>query len=73
MTGLAAATLKEINDEECDLIYEYYGGTVMLKGILLLCRLLMDVDRILYYVLKKRHWRVDYDLNPSRTLLAIPY
>ena len=45
----------------------------MLKGIFLLRGLLIDVDGILGYVLKERRWRVDYGLDPSRTLLAVPY
>jgi Protein of unknown function (DUF3638) len=64
---------KEFDDEDRDLVYEYCRGTVMLKGILLLRGLLMDVDGILCYVLKERRWRVDYGLDPSRTLLAVPY
>jgi hypothetical protein len=64
---------KEIDDDQRDLIYESCNGTVMLKGILLLRGLLMDVDGILYYVLKERRWRVDYGLDPTRTLLAVPY
>jgi hypothetical protein len=33
----------------------------------------MDGEGILSYVLKERRWRVDYGLDPSRTLLAVPY
>jgi hypothetical protein len=33
----------------------------------------MDGEGILGYVLKERRWRVDYGLDPSRTLLAVPY
>jgi hypothetical protein len=64
---------KEFLDEDRDLVYSYCGETVMLKGILLLRGLLMDADGILGYVLKERRWRVDYGLDPSRTLLAVPY
>ena len=64
---------KEFLDEDRDLVYSHCKGTVMLKGILLLRGLLMDVDGILGYVLKERRWRVDYGLDPSRTLLAVPY
>jgi len=45
----------------------------MFKGILLLRGLLMGGEGILGYVLKERRWRVDYGLDPSRTLLAVPY
>jgi hypothetical protein len=33
----------------------------------------MDGEGILGYILKERRWRVDYGLDPSRTLLAVPY
>ena len=56
-----------------DLIYSHCKGTTVLKGILLLRGFLMDVEGILGYVLKERRWRVDYGLDPSRTLLAVPY
>ena len=56
-----------------DLIILHCAGTTMLKGILLLRGLLMDGEGILGYVLKERRWRVDYGLDPSRTLLAVPY
>jgi len=56
-----------------DIIYSHSAGTTMLKGILLLRGLLMDGEGILGYVLKERRWRVDYGLDPSRTLLAVPY
>jgi hypothetical protein len=39
----------------------------------LLRGLLMKGEGILSYVLKERRWRVDYGLDPSRTLLAVPY
>jgi hypothetical protein len=64
---------KEFDDEDRDVVRSHCGGTVMWKGILLLRGLLMDVDGILGYVLKERRWRVDYGLDPSRTLLAVPY
>jgi hypothetical protein len=60
-----------VNDRR--MIYSHCEGTTMLKGILLLRGLLMDVEGILGYVLKERRWRVDYGLDPRRTLLAVPY
>ena len=59
--------------EDRNLIYSHCKGTTVLKGILLLRGLLMDIEGILGYVLKERRWRVDYGLDPSRTLLAVPY
>ncbi|TDL21943.1 hypothetical protein BD410DRAFT_828691 [Rickenella mellea] len=41
------------------------------KGLLLLRGLF--AHGILIYVLKERRWRVDYGLDPSRSLLAVPY
>jgi len=63
----------EFSAKDRDLIYSHCAGTTMLKGILLLRGLLMDGEGILGYVLKERRWRVDYGLDPSRTLLAVPY
>ena len=64
---------KEASDEDRDLIHSYCAGTTIFAGILLLRGLLMDCDGILGYVLKERRWRVDYGLDSSRTLLAVPY
>ncbi|KAH9051484.1 hypothetical protein EDB87DRAFT_1582498 [Lactarius vividus] len=47
--------------------------TTLWKGILLLRGLLVDGDGILGYVLMERRWRVDYGLDPKRTLLAVPF
>jgi Protein of unknown function (DUF3638) len=63
----------EISGKDHNLIFSHCGGTTMLKGILLLRGLLMDSEGILGYVLKERRWRVDYGLDPTRTLLAVPY
>ena len=63
----------EFSAKDRDIIYSHCAGTTMLKGILLLRGLLMDGEGILGYVLKERRWRVDYGLDPSRTLLAVPY
>jgi len=63
----------DFSREDRDLIYSHCKGTTVLKGILLLRGLLMDVEGILGYVLQERRWRVDYGLDPSRTLLAVPY
>jgi hypothetical protein len=66
-------TQKEVSNEDLNLIHIHCAGTTLFKGILLLRGLLMDGDGILGYVLKERRWRVDYGLDPSRTLLAVPY
>ena len=64
---------KESLNEDRDLIHSHCAATTLFKGILLLRGLLMDGEGILGYVLKERRWRVDYGLDPSRTLLAVPY
>jgi hypothetical protein len=56
-----------------ELIKMHCSGTTLWSGILLLRGLLVDGEGILGYVLKERRWRVDYGLDPSRTLLAVPY
>ena len=64
---------KEASNEDRNWIRWHCAGTTIFEGILLLRGLLMDCDGILGYVLKERRWRVDYGLDPSRTLLAVPY
>jgi len=64
---------REVSSEDHDLIHSHCEGTSMFKGILLLRGLLMEGEGILSYVLKERRWRVDYGLDTSRTLLAVPY
>ena len=63
----------EVSDVDHALIHSHCAGSTFFKGILLLRGLLMDSEGILGYVLKERRWRVDYGLDPSRTLLAVPY
>jgi len=64
---------KEVSVEDHELIRSHCSGTTLWSGILLLRGLLVDGEGILGYVLKERRWRVDYGLDPSRTLLAVPY
>ena len=64
---------REVSSEDHDLILSRCEGTTLFKGILLLRGLLMEGEGVLSYVLKERRWRVDYGLDPSRTLLAVPY
>jgi len=63
----------EVSDVDHTLIHSYCVGTTLFNGMLLLRGLLMDGYGILGYVLKERRWRVDYGLDPRRTLLAVPY
>ncbi|KAH9030640.1 hypothetical protein EDB85DRAFT_2275651 [Lactarius pseudohatsudake] len=68
---------KKVSVEDNRLILSHYSGQdsgrTLWSGILLLRGLLVDGEGILGYVLKERRWRVDYGLDPSRTLLAVPY
>ncbi|KAF8270965.1 hypothetical protein EI94DRAFT_1698461 [Lactarius quietus] len=66
-------TQKEISYDDHQFIRSQCSGTTLWNGILLLRGLLVDGEGILGYVLKERRWRVDYGLDPSRTLLAVPY
>ena len=66
-------TQKEVSVEDHELIRSHCSGTTLWSGILLLRGLLVDGEGVLGYVLKERRWRVDYGLDPSRTLLAVPY
>ncbi|THH04618.1 hypothetical protein EW146_g10133, partial [Bondarzewia mesenterica] len=74
---LAAArqfiTEKSISDDVSSLVKAHCRGTGLWKGLLLLRGLLAEGIGILAYVLKERRWRVDYGLDPSRSLLAVPY
>ena len=63
----------EVSDVDHTLIHSYCAETTLFDGMLLLRGLLMDSYGILGYVLKERHWRVDYGLDLRRTLLAVPY
>ena len=64
---------KKYSVKERTLIHSRYAGTTLWHGILLLRGLLVEGEGILGHVLKERRWRVDYGLDPSRTLLAVPY
>ena len=65
--------LKEVPVVDHELVKSHCSGTSLWSGILLLRGLLVDGQGILGYVLKERRWRADYGLDPSRTLLAVPY
>jgi len=68
------AALKFITCEDSEKnasILGQYKGTGLWRHILLLRGLLGC--GILRFVLEKKRWCVDYGLDPSRTLLAVPY
>ncbi|KAH7924414.1 hypothetical protein BV22DRAFT_1013320 [Leucogyrophana mollusca] len=59
----------EIQDSES--VKQFCEGSELWNGLLLLRGLL--ACGILVYALKERRWRVDYGLDPRRTMLAVPY
>ncbi|KAG1773742.1 hypothetical protein EV702DRAFT_1129048, partial [Suillus placidus] len=52
-------------------VRNYCAGSSLWNGLLLIRGLL--AHGILIYTLKDRRWRVDYGLDPQRTMLAVPY
>jgi hypothetical protein len=60
-----------VDDQTCAEVKDCYGGSFLWKGLLLLRGLL--AHGILVYVLSRQRWRVDYGLDPKRSLLAVPY
>ncbi|KAI0275452.1 hypothetical protein BC834DRAFT_852936 [Gloeopeniophorella convolvens] len=64
---------KDISAEDYDLVHSHCAGTRLWSALLLLRGLLMDGQGILGYVLMERRWKVDFGLDPNRTLLAVPY
>jgi Protein of unknown function (DUF3638) len=64
---------RDVPEEDREVIRSHCAGTTLWNGILLLRGLLVNGEGILGYILKERRWRVDYGLDPSRTLLAVPY
>jgi hypothetical protein len=64
---------REVSDVDHELVHRHCTGTTLFNGILLLRGLLMEGEGVLFYVLRERRWKVDYGLDPSRTLLAVPY
>ena len=62
-----------VSDEDREMIQNCCHETILWSRIILLHGLLVEGEGILNYVLKERRWRVDYGLDPYRTLLAVPY
>ena len=60
-----------VDDQTCAKVKDSYSKTSLWKGLLLLRGLL--AHGILVYVLRQQRWRVDYGLDPKRSLLAVPY
>ncbi|KDQ56358.1 hypothetical protein JAAARDRAFT_132396 [Jaapia argillacea MUCL 33604] len=60
-----------VPSEESHLLKQYCEDGELWKSLLLLRGLL--AHGILVYALKDRRWRVDYGLDHSRSLLAVPY
>ncbi|KAL0572453.1 hypothetical protein V5O48_009507 [Marasmius crinis-equi] len=64
-----------VNEGVCasdlEALESYYSGTSLWKDLLILRGLFGH--GILAYTLRERRWRVDYGLDLSRSLLAVPY
>ncbi|KAG2087459.1 uncharacterized protein F5147DRAFT_588110 [Suillus discolor] len=64
-------TVPAIDVQYLDQVRSYCTGSSLWNGLLLIRGLL--ALGILISVLKERQWRIDYGLDPQRTLLAVPY
>ncbi|KAG2365786.1 hypothetical protein BDR07DRAFT_1398113 [Suillus spraguei] len=64
-------TLSTIDPQLLRNVRSYCAGSSLWNGLLLIRGLL--AHGILIYTLKDRRWRVDYGLDPQRTMLAVPY
>ncbi|KAF7977108.1 hypothetical protein HWV62_4707 [Athelia sp. TMB] len=71
-TALRVIVKKDVHlDNSVKLLMDYCEGSGIWEGLLLLRGLF--AHGILAYALKERRWRVDYGLDLSRSLLAVPY
>lgn len=64
-------SLKDILPETTKMVEEYAQHKTSWSALLLLRGLL--AENILLFALTERRWRVDYGLDPTRTMLAVPY
>ncbi|KAG1873801.1 hypothetical protein F4604DRAFT_1765091 [Suillus subluteus] len=64
-------TLSIIDPQLLRNVRNYCAGSSLWNGLLLIRGLL--AHGILIYTMKDRRWRVDYGLDPRRTMLAVPY
>ncbi|KAG2078006.1 hypothetical protein BDR04DRAFT_1087703 [Suillus decipiens] len=64
-------TLSTIDPQPLRDVQSYCAGSSLWNGLLLIRGLL--AHGILIYTLKDRRYRVDYGLDPQRTMLAVPY
>ncbi|TFK56543.1 hypothetical protein OE88DRAFT_1649890 [Heliocybe sulcata] len=62
---------KDMSVADYERVRQYWEGSNSWKTLLLLRGLF--AHQILPYVLKERRWRVDYGLDLSRSLLAVPF
>ena len=64
-------SLKDILPETTKMVEDYARQKTSWNALLLLRGLL--ADNTLLFALTERRWRVDYGLDPTRTMLAVPY
>jgi len=62
----------ELNATLTSLVWEAALGSDTMKNSLLLLKGLFAIG-ILRFALEQKRWRVNYGLDPSRTMLAVPY
>jgi Protein of unknown function (DUF3638) len=62
---------RSIDIQTYNTVQDCYRRSALWDGLLLVRGLL--AHGILEYVLRQRRWRVDYGLDPKRSLLAVPY
>ena len=68
---LSFITVRDLHSHILCVVRDTYETTGLWKGLLLLRGLL--AHGILSYCLGSRRWRVDYGLDPRRSMLAVPY
>ncbi|KJA23164.1 hypothetical protein HYPSUDRAFT_54564 [Hypholoma sublateritium FD-334 SS-4] len=68
---LSFMTIRDLDPPTLRTVRDTYETTGLWKGLLLLRGLL--AHGILTYCLNSRRWRVDYGLDPKRSMLAVPY
>lgn len=64
---------RDISNEMYEAVKDRCFGSSLWPGVLLLRGLLAKDFGILFYVLKELRWRVDFGLDLTRSMLAVPY
>ncbi|KAI5846642.1 hypothetical protein DFP73DRAFT_546547 [Morchella snyderi] len=70
--ALRFITDPKLREDECIFLRLQYQDDQVSTGILYLLRGLI-AHKLLLYVLHYKRWKVDYGLDPKRSMLAVPY